>query len=113
MPWSFQLQPPITCTPSNAAAVRQFLANVQADRYKDLKHGDLFAALGLDFPKMEIKAPTFYSGSDDVANSNVAAIQLGATGFSFSPCAVAASPAAISISATVSALTLPCLARHS
>ena len=85
---------------------------MQAGKYKDLKGSDLFTALGKDFLKMEIKAPTFYSGSDDVANSNVAAIQLGATGLSFSPCAFPASPAAISISATVSALTSPCLARR-
>lgn len=79
---------------------------MQAGKYKDLKGNSLFAALAQDFPeaKMEIKAPTFYSGSDDVANSNVAALQFGATGFSFSPCAIAASPAAITMSATVSAL---------
>ncbi len=92
---------------------RWFLAlHVQADRYKDLKDGNLFAALGKDFPKMEIKAPTFYSGSDDVTNSNVAALQFGLTGFSFSPCAVAASPAAINIGPTVSFLPSRCLVRH-
>lgn len=72
------------------------------DKYKELKGGNISAALGKDFPKLEIKAPTFYSGSDHVMNSNVAGLQLSATGFSFSPCAIPIGPVGISVSATVS-----------
>ena len=94
---------------------RRFLANAQADKYKDLKGGNISAALSQDFPKLDIKAPTFYSGSDHVVNTNVAGLQLSATGLSFSPCAVPMGPVGISLSATVSSHSPPrlvCLERQ-
>ena len=59
--------------------------------------------MGHDFPKLDIKKPTFFSGSNDVVSSNVAAVQLGLTGISFSACAVPVSPVGVNVSPTVSA----------
>ena len=88
------------------------LANVQAERYGSLKGGDILAALGHDFPKLEIKRPTFFSSSNDVASSNVGAVQLSATGVSVSPCAIPIGPVGASISATVSAVPSSSIALH-
>ena len=86
--------------------LRWSAAIVQAQMYNDLKGGEVLAALGHDFPKLEIKRPTFYSGSNDVASSNVAAVQLSATGVSVSPCAIPVSPVGASINPTVSCCSL-------
>ena len=90
---------------STSSMLRCFIANTQVDKYKDLKGGNISAALGKDFPKLEIKAPTFYTGNANVINTNVAAVQLGATGFSFLPCAIPVGPVGVNISPTVSSLS--------
>ena len=82
------------------------MPNVQAQKYSSLKGGEILTALAHDFPKLEVKRPTFYSGSNDVASSNVAAVQLSATGVSVSPCAVPIGPVGASINPTVSAVPL-------
>ncbi len=82
------------------------MALVQAGKYEGLQGSDLPGAVGRDFPKLDIKKPTFFSGSNDVVSSNVAAVQLGLTGMSFSACAVPLSPVGANVSPTVSAVPL-------
>ena len=81
-----------------------YCCNAQAQKYSNLKGGEVLAAVAQDFPKLEIKRPTFYSGSNNVASSNVAAVQLSATGVSVSPCAIPIGPVGASINPTVSPL---------
>ena len=84
--------------------LRRKLVNVQAGKYDGLKGNETLAAVRHDFPKLDVKKPTFFSGSNDVVSSNVAAVQLGLTGMSFSACAVPISPVGVNVGPTVSAV---------
>ena len=86
--------------------LRWYVPNVQAQKYSGLKGGEILTALAQDFPKLEVKRPTFYSASNDVVSSNVAAVQLSATGVSVSACAIPIGPVGASINPTVSAVPL-------
>ncbi|CAL5218704.1 g415 [Coccomyxa viridis] len=71
-----------------------------AGKYDGLKGNETLAAVRHDFPKLDVKKPTFFSGSNDVVSSNVAAVQLGLTGMSFSACAVPISPVGVNVGPT-------------